>query len=61
LGVFDILSTLAIGKEAFLRGPAYLVKTDQGRKNVFPIPSCYPGFSGLTSGGGFMIQVLSVS
>jgi hypothetical protein len=68
LGVFDMSSTLTIGKEAFLRGPAYLVKTDLdapvSRKKEVCFRDIFPVTHGSVTSpvlGAFMTQVLSVS
>jgi hypothetical protein len=48
LGEFGMPSTPTIGKEAFLRGPTYLVKSDldapvsRKKEICFPIPSQLP-------------------
>jgi hypothetical protein len=63
--MFGMPSTPIIGKEAFLRGPAYSIKTDLdapvSRKKEICFPDIVPVTHGLASGGGFRIRVLSVS
>jgi hypothetical protein len=65
--IFGMPFMPTIGKEAFLRGPTYSIKTDFDalvwrKKGMFSrYHPCYPWVSGLTRAGGFMIQALSVT